>query len=143
MPASGKRAWGATGAGLASDRSFPRPAYTYPILLGDPQRLRYGVAVKRHEHLADQPEDAVAVWRTWPKHDDSRGLVGRIGANIREVEIQGQQDPVLESAASMGRFSSILQRTGSRHAGKATTRSCARSAAYASAALMASGVRLG
>ena len=143
MPASGKRAWGATGAGLGSDSSLPRPADTYPILLGDPQRLRYGVAVKCHEHLADQAKDAVAVWRTWPKHDDSRGLVGRIGANIREVEIQGQQDPVLESAASMGRFSSILQRTGSPHAGKATTRSCARSAAYASAALMASGVKLG
>ena len=76
---------------MGLDGSLTRPANTYPIFLDNPQRLRYGVAVECHERLADQAEDSVAVWRTWPKHDDSRGLLGRIGADIREVEIQRQK----------------------------------------------------
>ena len=75
------------------ETSLPRPADADPILLDNPQRLRHRVAVKCHEHLADQPEDSVAVRLGQPNDDDSRGLVRRIGADIREVEIQRQQYP--------------------------------------------------
>jgi len=48
--------------------------------------------------LADQLENAVAVWLRGPQNDDSRGLVRRIGADISKVEIQREQYTVLAPA---------------------------------------------
>ena len=147
-----------------SNRGLVRATHANARGLHNPQPMLRPFRRQDRKHAAHQLEYLAPTGFRWSQHDDADVPGGRVGPDVREIEVESEEharaclagrcnsgssapaspsssteshsQPAVRrsSAASTGRFSSSFARIRRSYAGRGRTRSWASSEAYANAA---------